>query len=163
MGKKIENVKRKGQEGGEIFKGAEQLGKEAVSEIKKMKHLVDSLPTDVDDEIAAATKAVEQGSKKEAEDYMKAEVNSKVEAGKKTLEKANNEAKEQIKNNEAVKNIYKQMDSVGGFGKAARAEGTGKIEKSTKEFNAEIAKNAEAARQAESEFNKKLSDISSTF
>lgn len=163
MGKKLDAVKNKAREGGESFKESAELGKKAVSDVKQMKNLIDSLPTDVDDEIVSAAKAVEQGTKSDAEGYMNSEVNSKLETGKKSMEAANKEANDQVKNNERVKAVFSQMDGIGAFGKGARAEGSRNIDQSTNEFNKEIAQNAENTRRADEEFKKSLSDISSTF
>lgn len=163
MGKKITEVRNKSKEGGESFnKGAEQ-GRKAVSDVKQMKRLIDSLPTDVDDEIVSAAKAVEQGTKGDAEHYMQSEVGSKIESGKKSLDASNKQAGEQVKNNERVQQVFQQMEGVGAFGKNARSEGRSKVENSTKEFNKAIQENAENARKADEEFKKNLSDISSTF
>lgn len=163
MGKKIESVRNKAKEGSESFKASAELGKKAVSDVKQMKGLIDSLPTDVDDEIVSAAKAVEQGTKSDAEGYMKSEVNTKLETGKKSMENASKEASDQVKNNERVKSVFFQMDGIGAFGKNARAEGTRSVEQSTNEFNKEIAQNAENTRNAEQAFKQSLSDISSTF
>lgn len=163
MGKKIESVRNKAKEGSDLFKTSAELGKNAVRDVKQMRGLIDSLPTDVDDEIANAARAVEQGTKSDAEGYMKLEVNSRLEAGKNSMEKSSTEAGEQVRNNEKVQSIFSQMDGIGAFGKNARAEGNKSIEQSTNEFNKEIAQNVENTRNAEQEFKQSLSDISSTF
>ena len=163
MGKKLESVKNKAKEGSDTFKQGQELGKKAVSDTKQMKQIIDSLPTDVDDEIVAAAKAVEQGTKTDAEGYMNSEVSSKVEAGKRSMEASSTEARDQIKNNEQVKKAFQQMDSVGSFGKGARDSGRGSIDQSTQDFNNMVTENDRAATDAEQEFQKELSDISSTF
>lgn len=163
MGKKLDAVRNKSKEGGESFrKGAEQ-GRKAVNDTKQMKRLIDSLPTDVDDEITTAAKAVEQGTKTDAEQFMKSEVGSKIESGRKSMETSSKEASDQIKNNEKVQSVFSQMDGVGAFGKNARSEGRTSVENSTKEFNKAIQENAENTKKADEEFKKNLSDISSTF
>lgn len=163
MGRKLDAVKNKSKEGGESFKKSAELGNKAVSDVKQMKKLIDSLPTDVDDEITAAAKAVEQGTKSDAEGYMKGEVEAKLESGRKIMDDSSKEAGDQVKKNEQVQAIFAQMDSVGGFGKGARTEGRSRIESSTKEFNRIATENAEKTRKADEEFKKNLSDISSTF
>ena len=170
MGKKITEVRNKSKEGGESFKKGAEQGRKAVSDVKQMKRLIDSLPTDVDDEIVSAAKAVEQGTKGDAEHYMQSEVGSKIEkkiiikeSGKKSMEASSKQASEQVKNNERVQQVFQQMDGVGAFGKNARSEGRGKVEKSTAEFNKAIQENQENTRKADEEFKKNLSDISSTF
>lgn len=163
MGKKLDAVKSKSKEGGERYRESKELGKKAVSDVKQMKSLIDSLPTDVDDEIEMAAKAVSEGTKSDAEHYMGSEVNSKVEAGKKGMEASTKDANDQIKNNERVKATFARMDSVGAFGKNARSEGTSRVEQSTQEFNKVITDNEQETRAAEDAFKKDLSDISSTF
>lgn len=163
MGKKITEVRSKSKEGGESFKKGAELGRKAVSDVKQMKRLIDSLPTDVDDEIVSAAKAVEQGTKGDAEQYMKSEVNSNIESGKKSMDASSKQASEQVKNNEKVQQVFQQMDSVGAFGKNARSDGRSKIEQSTAEFNKAIQENQENTRKAAEDFKKNLSDISSTF
>lgn len=163
MGKKLDAVKTKSKEGSESFKKSSELGHKAVSDVKQMKKLIDSLPTDVDDEITTAAKAVEQGTKSDAEGYMKGEVGSKLESGRKIMDDSSKEAGDQVKKNEQVQAVFAQMDSVGGFGKGARTEGKSKIEGSTKEFNKIAAENAEKTKEANEEFKKNLSDISDTF
>ena len=158
MGKKITEVRNKSKEGGESFKKGAEQGRKAVSDVKQMKRLIDSLPTDVDDEIITAAKAVEQGTKGDAEHYMQSEVGSKIESGRKSMDASNKQASEQVKNNERVQQVFHQMD-----GKNARSEGKGKIERSTAEFNKAIQENHENTRKADEEFKKNLSDISSTF
>ena len=163
MGKKITEVRNKSKEGSESFKKGAEHGRQAVSDVKKMKRLIDSLPTDVDDEIVTAAKAVEQGTKGDAEHYMQSEVKSKIESGSEKMKASTEQAKEQVKNNEKVQQVFQQMDGVGAFGKNARSEGRGKVEKSTAEFNKAIQENQEETRKADEDFKKNLSDISSTF
>lgn len=163
MPRKLDAVKSKAKEGSESFKKGAEQGRKAVSDVKQMKSLIDSLPTDVDDDIAAAAKAVEQGTKGDAEHYMQSEVGSKIESGKKSMETSSKQASDQVKNNERVQQVFQQMDGVGAFGKNARSEGRGKVEKSTAEFNKVIQENQENTRKADEEFKKNLSDISSTF
>ncbi len=163
MGKKLDSVKQKSNEGKETFKAGQELGKKAVSDTKQMKSLIDSLPTDVDDEILEAAKAVEQGTKSDAEGYMQSEVSSKVEAGKKAMEASSKEASDQISKNEQVMKTFQQMDGVGSFGKSARDSGRNNVERSTQEFNNMVSENDRSANEAQQEFQKELSDISSTF
>ena len=163
MPRKLDAVKSKAKEGSESFKKGAEQGRKAVSDVKQMKSLIDSLPTDVDDDIAAAAKAVEQGTKGDVEHYMQSEVGSKIESGKKSMETSSKQASDQVKNNERVQQVFQQMDGVGAFGKNARSEGRGKVEKSTAEFNKVIQENQENTRKADEEFKKNLSDISSTF
>lgn len=126
MGKKITEVRNKSKEGGESFKKGAEQGHKAVSDVKQMKRLIDSLPTDVDDEIVSAAKAVEQGTKGDAEHYMQSEVGSKIESGRKSMDASNKQASEQVKNNERVQQVFQQMEGVGAFGKNARSEGRAK-------------------------------------
>lgn len=163
MGKKLTEIRSKSKEGSESFKKGAEQGRKAVSDVKQMKRLIDSLPTDVDDEIISAAKAVETGTKSDAEGYMKSEVSNKVESGKKSMDASSKAASDQVKNNEQVKSVFQQMDGIGAFGKNARTDGRTKVENSTKEFNKVIKENQESARKAEEEFKKNLSDISSTF
>ena len=163
MGKKLDAVKSKSKEGSETFRATNELGKKAVSDVKKMKGLIDSLPTDVDDEITAAAKAVTEGTKSDAEGYMQSTVSNKLEAGKKSMDASSKEASDQVKSNERVKATFAQMDSVGAFGKAARDQGRTAVDSSTNEFNKAIAENTEQARKAEEEYKKDLGDISGTF
>ena len=123
MGKKLEAVKKTAEKGNEVFKAGKELGKKAVSDTKQMKSLIDSLPTDVDDEIINAAKAVETGTKADAEKYMQSEVSNKVKEGKKSMESANKAASDQVSNNEKVKQTFEKMDRVGSFGKGARETG----------------------------------------
>ncbi|WP_026657809.1 hypothetical protein [Butyrivibrio sp. AC2005] len=163
MGKKLDAIRQKSTEGKETFRAGQELGKKAVSDTKQMKSIIDSLPADVDDEIAAAAKAVSEGTKADAENYMQSEVSNKVEAGKKSMEASSKDASDQIKNNERVKAAFERMDGVGNFGRGARETGRGQIDQSTSEFNAAISENDRAANEAQREFEKELSDISSTF
>jgi len=163
MGKKITEVRNKSKEGGESFKKGAEQGRKAVSDVKQMKRLIDTLPTDVDDEIVSAAKAVEQGTKGDAEQYMNSDVKTNIESGKKSMEASSNQAGEQVKNNEKVQQIFQQMDGVGAFGRNARAEGNRSVEQSTAEFQKAIQENEENTRKAAEEFNKNLSDISTTF
>ncbi len=163
MGKKLDAIKQKSAEGKETFRAGQELGKKAVSDTKQMKSLIDSLPSDVDDEIVAAAKAVSDGTKADAENYMNSEVSQKVEAGKKTMEASSKDATDQIKNNEQVKATFERMDGIGSFGRGARDTGRGRIDQSTQEFNSAISENDRAATAAQQEFEKELNDISSTF
>ncbi len=163
MGKKLDAIKQKSAEGKETFRAGQELGKKAVADTKQMKSLIDSLPSDVDDEIADAAKAVSEGTKADAEGYMHSEVSSKVEAGKKTMETSSKDASDQIKNNEQVKATFERMDGIGSFGRGARDTGRGRIDQSTQEFNNAISENDRAATEAQQEFEKELSDISGTF
>lgn len=163
MGKKLDAIKQKSAEGKETFRAGQELGKKAVSDTKQMKSLIDSLPTDVDDEIVDAAKAVSEGTKSDAENYMQSEVSSKVEAGKKSIDASSKAASDQVKNNEQVKATFERMDGVGSFGKGARDTGRGRIDQSTQEFNNAISENERDATAAEQEYQKELSDISSTF
>lgn len=163
MGKKLDAVRNKAREGSESFKKGAEQGRKAVGDVKSMKRLIDSLPTDVDDEITTAAKAVEQGTKGDAENYMNSEVSSKIESGRKSMDSSSKDASEQVKNNERVQQVFSQMDGIGAFGKNARSEGRNRVENSTKEFNKAIQENTENTRKADEEFKKQLSDISSTF
>lgn len=163
MGKKLDSVRQKSNEGKETFRAGQELGKKAISDTKQMKSLIDSLPTDVDDEIADAARAVSEGTKTDAEGYMKSEVNSKIEQGNKAMEASSKEASDQIRNNEQVMKTFEQMDGVGSFGRGARDTGRGNVERSTQEFNNMVSENDRSANEAKQEFERELSDISSTF
>jgi hypothetical protein len=163
MGKKLDSVKQKSDKGKETFIAGQELGKKAVSDTKQMKSLIDSLPTDVDDEIAVAARTVSEGTRADAVGYMKSEVNAKVEQGSKAMEASSKEASDQIRNNEQVIKTFEQMDGVGSFGRAARDTGKGKVERSTQEFNDMVSENDRGANEAKQEFERELSDISSTF
>lgn len=163
MGKRLTEVRNKSREGNDSFQQGAEQGRRAVSDVKQMKSLIDSLPTDVDDEIADAAKAVEQGTKGDAEHYMQSEVSSKIESGRRNMEASNKMADDQVKSNERVQSVFSQMDSVGMFGRNARAEGKTKVESSTREFNRVMQENAEITRKADEEYKRNLSDISSTF
>lgn len=163
MARKLDAVKTKAREGAESFKKGAEQGKKAVSDAKQMKKLIDSLPTDVDDEVLAATKAVEQGTKSDAEGFMKSEVSQNVESGRKTMESSSKTASEQVAHNEKIQAVFAKMDSVGSFGKNARSDGGTKVEATSKEFNKAILENEKSTQAADEEFKKNLSEISSTF
>ena len=163
MGKKLDSVKQKSSEGKETFRASQELGKNAVRDTKKMKSLIDSLPTDVDDEILNAAKAVSEGTKSDAESYMNSEISGKVEEGKKSMEQSSKEAMDQIKNNKEVMKTFERMDGIGSFGKGARDTGRGIIEQSTQEFGKMVSENERSADEAQKEYERALSDISSIF
>ena len=163
MGRKLDSVKNKSREGNDSFRETDQISKKAVSDVKQMKGLIDSLPTDVDDEIIQAAETVKEGTKSDAEGYMNSEVKNRVEQGKRTMETSSQEAQEQIQNNERASQIFSQMDSVGSFGRSARDSGRGNIERSTQEFNNAINENTQSTEQAEQAFNQDLNEISGTF
>ena len=163
MGRKLDSVKNKSREGMESFKETDQISKKAVSDVKQIKGLIDSLPTDVDDEIIQAAETVKEGTKSDAEGYMNSEVSTRVEQGKRTMEASSQEAQEQIQNNERASRLFSQMDSVGSFGRSARASGRANIERSTQEFNNAINENAQNVEQAEQSFRQDLNEISGTF
>lgn len=163
MGRKLDSVKNKSREGSDSFRETDQISKKAVSDVKQMKGLIDSLPSDVDDEVIQAAETVKEGTKSDAEGYMNSEVSSRVEQGKRTMEASSQEAQEQIQNNERASQIFSQMDSVGSFGRSARDSGRGNIERSTQEFNNAINENTQSVEQAEQAFRQDLNDISGTF
>ncbi len=163
MGRKLDSVKDKSREGNDSFKETDAVSKKAVSDVKQMKGIIDSLPADVDDEIVQAAEAVKEGTKADAEGYMNSEVKNRVEQGKRTMEASSEMAQEQIRNNERASEIFSQMDSVGSFGKGARETGRGNIERSTQEFNNAINENTQSMEQAEQAFSQDLSEISGTF
>ena len=163
MGRKLDSVKNKSREGTDSFRETDQISKKAVSDVKQMTGLIDSLPADVDDEIIQAAETVKEGTKSDAEGYMNSEVSNRVEQGKRTMEASSQEAQEQIQNNERASQIFQQMDSVGSFGRAARDSGRGNIERSTQEFNNAINENTQSVQQAEQAFRQDLSEISGTF
>ena len=163
MGRKLDSVKTKSREGTDAFKETDQISKKAVSDVKQMKGLIDSLPADVDDEILQAAETVKEGTRSDAEGYMNSEVRNGVEQGKRSMEASSQEAQEQIRNNERASQLFAQMDSVGSFGRAAREAGRGNIERSTQEFNTAINENTQSVDQAEQAFRQDLSDISGTF
>ena len=163
MGKKLDSVKNKSREGTESLRETDQISKKAVSNVKQMKGLIDSLPSDVDDEVIQAAEAVKEGTKSDAEGYMNSEVSNRVEQGKRSMEASSQEAQEQIQNNERASQIFSQMDGVGSFGRLARESGRGNIERSTQEFNNAINENAQNVQQAEQAFRQDLSEISGTF
>lgn len=163
MGRKLDSVKNKSREGTDSFRETDQISKKAVSDVKQMKGLIDSLPADVDDEIIQAAETVKEGTKSDAEGYMNSEVSNRVEQGKRTMEASSQEAQEQIQNNERASQIFSQMDSVGSFGRSARDSGRGNIERSTQEFNNAINENTQSVEQAEQAFRQDLSEISETF
>lgn len=163
MGRKLDSVKDKTREGNDSFRETDAISKQAVSDVKQMKGLIDSLPTDVDDEIVQAAEIVKEGTKSDAENYMNSEVKNRVEQGKMTIEASSDMAKEQIRNNERAADIFSQMDSVGSFGRGARDSGRGNIERSTQEFNNAINENTQSMEQAEQAFSQDLSEISGTF
>ena len=163
MGKKLDSVRKTSKEGTDSFNKAGDMGQKAVTDVKRMKSLIDSLPSDVDDEITDAAKAVSEGTKSDAEEHMRSEVGSQLETGRKSMEASTKEASDQIKSNEQVSKTFAQMDSVGAFGKAARDQGRSAIEGSISDFRDMISDNEANEKSAEDAFNKSLSDISSTF
>lgn len=163
MGKKIESVRQKSREGSDQFRKGAEAGQRAVSETKQNKKLIDSIPDDVDDEVKAAVKAVTDATKSDAENYMKGEVSASIESGKKSMSDSSKEAGDQVKLNERTQALFDQMDSVGSFGRNARAAGRGSVEASTREFNRAIQENEKAALDAEADHKRKLSEISGTF
>ena len=163
MGRKLDSVKNKSREGTDSFRETDQISKKAVSDVKQMRGIIDSLPTDADDEVIQAAETVKEGTKSDAEGYMNSEVRNRVEQGKRSMEASSQEAQEQIRNNEKASQIFSQMDSVGSFGKSARDSGRGNIERSTQEFNNAINENTQSMEQAEQAFNDDLSEISGTF
>ena len=163
MGKKLDAVRNKSKEGNDSFKDTKNLSQKAVSDVKQMKGLIDSLPTDVDEEIVTAAEAVKEGTRSDAEGYMSSEVKNSLESGKKQMDESTKAANEQIKNNETVKATFAKMDSVGSFGRKARGEGSRQVDNLTNQFNSEIGKNEAAIQEANNSFQKDLSDISSTF
>jgi hypothetical protein len=163
MGKKLDSVKNKSREGGDSYKESGDLGKKTVSEVKQMKSLIDSLPSDVDDEITNAAHAVSEGTKSDATGYMQSDVSSKLESGRKQMEASSKEASDQIQNNEKVRQVFSQMDNIAGFGKNARSEGRASIDSANKSFDAVVQDNEAKTREAETAFKADLSEISSTF
>lgn len=163
MGKKLDSVKNKSKEGKDSFGAGKELGNKAKDDTKAMAAIIKDLPTDVDDEILNAAHAVEQGTKSDAENYMRSEVNPKIEQGKRSMESSNNEANEQIKNNGEVKKMFQQMDSIGSFGKSARETGNNSIDQSTQQFQDMVAENEREAADAQRDYERNLSDISSSF
>ena len=69
MGRKLDSVKDKSREGSDSFRETDTISKKAVSDVKQMKGLIDSLPADVDDEIIQAAETVKEGTKSDAEGY----------------------------------------------------------------------------------------------
>ena len=163
MGKKLDSVKSKSREGGDSYKESGELGKKAVSEVKQMKSLIDSLPSDVDDEITDAARAVSEGTKSDATGYMQSDVSTKLETGRKQIETSSKDAGNQIQNNEKVKQVFSQMDNIAGFGKNARSEGRANIDTVNKSFDAVVQENEVITKEAEAAFKADLSEISSTF
>lgn len=163
MGKKLDSVKNKSKEGGDSYKESGDLGKKALSEVKQMKRLIDSLPSDVDDEIINAVTAVSEGTKSDATGYMKSDVGSELETGKKHMEDSSKEAGDQIQKNEKVKQVFSQMDGIAGFGKDARSKGRKNIDTADKNFEAVVKENEAKTKEAEAAFKANLSEISSTF
>jgi len=94
---------------------------------------------------------------------MQSDVSSKLETGRKNMETSSKEAGDQIQNNEKVKQVFSQMDSIAGFGKNARAEGKANIDTANKNFDAVVKDNEARSKEAEAAFKADLSEISSTF
>lgn len=163
MGKKLDSIKDQSREGNDSFREADTISKQAVSDVKQMKGIIDSLPADVDDEIILAAEIVKEDTKSDAKSYMNSEVKNRVEQGKRTMEASSDMAEEQIYNNEKAADIFSQMDSVGSFGRGARASERRNIERSTQEFNNAIEKNTQSMEQAEQAFSQDMSEISWTF
>lgn len=162
MGKKLTEVRKKSKEGSDSFKKGAEQGRKAVGDVKQMKRLIDSLPTDVDDEISEAAKVVQTETKSDAKAHMDSAVHSNVESGRKSMEASSKDAGDQVKNNEKVRAVFAQMDGIGAFGKNARNEGRTKVDESTKEFNQAIQDNTKEAQDAEAEFKKQMEDIDGT-
>jgi len=163
MGKKLDGVKRTSKEGREMAKKGGEMGNKTVTEIRKMKALRDSISPDLDDAVIARIQAMEQATTIEGVKHMNTEVKSTLDNSKKKMVESNKTSTEQINNNENVKGVFKNMDSIASFGKNARADGSRAIDSVNKEFNAEISENDATATSADITFNKQLSDISNTF
>lgn len=163
MGSKLEAVKRQSKDGIKSFSETKKLGQKAVADTKSIKKLIDSLPTDVDDEISNAAKAVGAGTKSDAQKYMKDTVGKELKEGKDHMKDSTETSRDQVKQNKTVKDTFTKMDSVGAFGKAAREKGRTAIDKSTEDFKKVISDNSEQVKTAEAEYQKEISDISDTF
>lgn len=162
MGKKLAEVKKKSSEGGESFrKGAEQ-GRKAVSDVKSMKQLLDSLPADVDDEIAEAARAVQEGAKSDAKAHMDSAVHASVERGNDRMKESSEAARQQVDSNKDVNRLFAKMDEIGSFGRSARSEGRGVVEQSIREFQQAIQENEQAVQEASQEYTRQVNEIDST-
>ena len=164
MGRKIEASKSKSYEGRKSFEISRELGKRAVDETKRLASMIKALENlDVDDDVKQAAKNVLEGTKADAEKYVRTEVKGKVDEGKKSIENSSDIASEQMSHNEKVMRTFESMDSVGNFGKGARTSSRGNVERSSSEFKKIITDNKSSVQEADKAYEQVLNEISSTF
>ena len=163
MGQKLEGVKGKSREGAESFNKGSELGRKNVADVKQMKAIYDSLPSDVDEEVLNSTKMVAEAIKAEATTDMNTNVKTEIDAGKEKMESSSSDSGKQISSNENVKNVFSQMDNIAGFGKGARSDGRATVDNVSKQFEAVVTDNEAKTQQAETEFTGHLNDIAGSF
>ena len=163
MGSKLEGVKGKSREGTNSFNKGSELGRKNVSDVKQMKAIYDSLPSDVEEEVKNSAKMVAEAIKTEATADMNTNVKTEIDSGKEKMNSSSSDSSKQIANNDNAKGIFAQMDGVAGFGKGARSDAATTIDNVTKQFEAVITDNQNKTTQAETDFTGQMNEIEGTF
>ena len=159
MGSKLENLKKKGLESSKILENSERMSNKTVGEVRNMKELADSLPTDVDDEILRASELLREGVKRDASDYMNRDVKATLDDGERRVSDLTDFAADQIQNNRQVSDTYRKMDGVADFGKRDRETGQAQLEKSSADFQATADASTEKLTDAKDDFIQRMDDI----
>ena len=160
MGSKLETVKEKVVEAQEGHSEAIELGNKDVEDISNVKNILDSMPSDVDDDILDAISNVHDSAINEATVDMERNIKKYLDSASAIASDASNEAQEQQGLSEQAASRFEQISGASEFGSSA--DGAADQSHQSADSFSEASDEAEKSiDEAEAEFRDQLLEIQS--
>ena len=136
------------------------MGQRDVEDITNVKGILDSMPSDVDDDIVEAINDVHDSSISEATSDMESSVKQSLDSASDTATEASEEAQEQQGLSEQAASQFEQISGSSEFG--GSADGAADLAHQSADSFGETSDEAmESIEEAEAEFSDQLAEIQS--
>ena len=160
MGSKLESVRERVREANETHREAMEMGQRDMEDISNVKSILDSMPSDVDDDIVEAIHDVHDSSISEATSDMESSVRGTLDSGSDIANEASDEAQEQQGLSEQAASQFEQISGSSEFGGSAEGAAD-RAHESAESFGEASDEAMESIDEADAEFADQLAEIQS--
>ncbi|MBR4027685.1 MAG: hypothetical protein IKJ01_09100, partial [Lachnospiraceae bacterium] len=116
MGSRVENVGKKVEQASQLEQSGLEQGEKDAAEVSEIKSIIESMDTDVDEDIVEAMEATREAAKSEGADHMRTKVHTMLEQGYDVANEAISEGTDQgIKSRKAAAD-FTSITGVSEFG-----------------------------------------------
>ena len=157
MGSKLESVLGNIEKVNEMGDQAIESADSAVSDITRIRQLLEEVPQDGDDEIVTYADLVAEQSTRETADYMQTDVEGQLEAAEETGRETVEEASDQQSKSETAADVFGRISAERFGGKGADAQASAL--ESAEQFRQSIEQVGEMLEQHRKDFESALDEI----